>query len=112
MISGVIPEAVNGMSSCLNVNPIVPFCAARDENLSPISGTLIDLTFVLHIFIPCSLFVNKTDSTVPLSLCLNNVELSFLSYPFTDSPKLEVFPIMTSFVSKNVPGLTNPSSSM
>ena len=39
MMSGTIPSIDHGMSSCLYVIPMVPFCPCRDANLSPICGT-------------------------------------------------------------------------
>ena len=38
MISGLMPSHVNGISSCVYVIPMVPFCPCREENLSPTCG--------------------------------------------------------------------------
>ena len=44
MRSGTMPSAVQGMSSCVYVIPIVPFCPCRLANLSPTCGMRIDRT--------------------------------------------------------------------
>lgn len=66
MMSGVIPSRVNGMSSCLHMNPQVPFCAMRLANLSPISGMRTSRTRILTNLSPSWFVESMTESTTPL----------------------------------------------
>lgn len=45
MMSGVMPDSVNGMSILGHNIDSTPFCPCRDENLSPITGRLSNLSF-------------------------------------------------------------------
>jgi hypothetical protein len=38
MMSGVMPDSVNGMSACGQSSDLGPFCPCREENLSPTIG--------------------------------------------------------------------------
>lgn len=41
MMSGLMPESLNGISACGTIKPHTPFCPCLDENLSPSSGVLV-----------------------------------------------------------------------
>ena len=65
IISGVSPEAVKGMSSCLMIKPHVPFWASLLANLSPTSGILTYLILICINGKPSGLLTIHTLSTVP-----------------------------------------------
>lgn len=53
IISGVIPDYVNGISIFGQSIESTPFCPCRDENLSPITGLLSNLSLMatLSVFL-------------------------------------------------------------
>jgi hypothetical protein len=117
MMSGEMPSAVNGMSSCVYVMPQVPFWPWRDENLSPICGVRTERMRTLTKRRPWSLVVSSTWSTWPASVLFMLSEQSFLVYrrgaPLSSSGGGSgvVLPMSTSSPFTRSPGMASPSSS-
>ena len=65
IISGLTPLAEKGISDSGKIIPIVPFCPARLQNLSPIDGSLSCLTLTFANLNPSSPSVINALSTYP-----------------------------------------------
>ena len=76
IISGFIPSAVVGISSSFKIIPIVPFCPALEQNLSPIFGILEALILTLAMRCPSSPSVKNALSTIPVCAFLHFIEAS------------------------------------
>ena len=76
IISGRMPSAVQGISHSRKIIPIVPFCPALEQNLSPICGTLSPLILTFAILLPSSPSVINALSTTPTCPFLAYTELS------------------------------------
>mmetsp|Transcript_7249 Transcript_7249/g.11397 ORF Transcript_7249/g.11397 Transcript_7249/m.11397 type:complete len:201 (+) Transcript_7249:978-1580(+) len=116
MMSGTMPSHVNGMSSCVYVMPMVPFCPWREENLSPTCGVRHDRTRILTKRRPWSLVVSSTWSMMPVSVFFIPVLQSRLvkrldTAEGSSSGSGVVLPMMMSSPDTRVPGQIRPSSS-
>ena len=116
--SGTIPDSVNGISSSGTIKPTTPFCPCLEANLSPSSGILKSLTLTFTNLDPLSDCINRTVSTIPLSLLLIHTEVSLLfcgeipnSVGSSRNLGGDVLPINTSSGPTSVSGNTKPSSS-
>ena len=109
IISGFKPSAVVGISSSLKIIPTVPFCPAREQNLSPNAGILIALTLTLAIRCPSSPSVIKDLSTKPVCPFLHLTEESINSP--SSSKDVVTFPIIIVLFDKIVFSLIIPVSS-
>ena len=107
IISGRIPCDVNGISCSLTTIPIVPFCPALDENLSPNEGILSSLMRTLAMRFPFSSSVMNDLSTIPTWPFLVFLEISFRnSFPGTNA----LIPIKMVLSSMGVFSGINPCS--
>ena len=99
-------------------NPKTPFCPCLDANLSPSSGILSSLAFILTSLFPSSVSLNKTKSIIPFSEGLTPIDVSRLpsiAVPNSSSSSKNlgglVLPIKTSPPFTLDSGLMNPSIS-
>ena len=116
IMSGVMPSAVKGISSSGTISATTPFWPWRDANLSPSSGILSLLTFILISLLPLIVSDIITLSTIPSSPCLIVSLVSLLfsvsTMKLSTGPKNlkgDTFPISTSPDSTCVSRLTMPS---
>jgi hypothetical protein len=90
---------------------MMPFCAWRLWTLSPISGTLVDLTRTLQNLKPSPLMATRTSSTTPAppscTLCETSLNFATLSAPMFSVMDL---PINTSPSFTRLPLMGMPSS--